>query len=188
MDELTLAVRAARPEDAEAVARVYIDAWHDTYPAILPSEVLRAMSPRAQAGRWRAAIASGGRERVLVAEIEKHGVVGMASLGSAQDRALGYDGEVYTLYVAPDFLDFGVGTLLLRGAFGTLRAGGFSSCVIWAHARNPARYFYEAMGGRLVAERSRRMGGTAVPEAAFGWKRLALAERKTASGGSITRS
>ena len=91
------------------------------------------------------------------------------------------------MYVAPDFFGLGIGTLLLRAAFGALRTSGFTSCVIWAHARNPARYFYEAMGGRLVAERSRRMVGTAVPEAAFGWKRLALAERKAASGGTITR-
>jgi hypothetical protein len=31
------------------------------------------------------------------------------------------------------------------------------------------------------------MVGGAVPEAAFGWKRLARAERKAASGGTITR-
>jgi GNAT superfamily N-acetyltransferase len=187
MEELVLAVRAARHEDAQAVARVYIDGWHDTYPSILPSELLRAMTPRGQTARWRAAIAAGGRERVLVAECPQHGVVGMTSFGPAQDRALGYDGEVYTLYVAPDFFGLGIGTLLLRAGFGALHTAGFTSGVIWAHARNPARYFYEAMGGRLVAERSRRMVGVAVPEAAFGWKRLALAERKTTSGGTITR-
>jgi len=188
MEELALAVRAARHEDAPAVARVYIEAWHDTYPAILPSDLLRAMTPRGQTARWRAAIVTGGRERVLVAECQPHGIIGMTSFGPAQDRPLGYDGEVYTLYVAPDFFGRGVGTLLLRAAFGALRTSGFTSCVIWAHARNPARYFYEAMGGRLVAERSRRMVGVAVPEAAFGWKKLALAERKTAPGGTITRS
>jgi len=188
MDELTLAVRAARQDDAEAVARVYVDAWQDTYPGILPTELLRGMSVKTQAARWRAAIAGHGRERVLVAEAQGHGVIGMTSLGAAQDRALGYDGEIYTLYVTPNFFGYGIGKLLLRAGFGALRASGFSSCVIWAHARNPARFFYEAMGGRLVAERARRMGGSAVPEAAFGWKKLALAERKTASGGSFTRS
>jgi len=188
MTELAMAVRAARHEDAQAVARVYIDSWHDTYPAILPTELLRAMTPKGQTSRWRAAIVAGGRERVLVAECPQHGVVGMTSFGPAQDKALGYDGEVYTLYVAPDFFNLGIGTLLLRSAFGALHSAGFTSCVIWAHARNPLRFFYEAMGGRLVAERSRRMLGTAVPEAAFGWQRLALSERKAASGGTITRS
>jgi hypothetical protein len=48
------------------------------------------------------------------------------------------------------------------------------SCLIWAHARNPARYFYEAMGGKLVAERTTNMMGIPVPEVAFGWRKLAL--------------
>jgi GNAT superfamily N-acetyltransferase len=181
MDDLAMAVRAARQEDAQSVARVYIDAWHDTYPAILPTELLRAMTPKGQTSRWRAAIVAGGRERVLVADSPKHGIVGMTSFGPALDKALGFDGEVYTLYVAPDYFGHGVGSSLLRSAFGALHGLGCGSCLIWAHARNPARYFYEALGGRLVAERSRRMLGTAVPEAAFGWRSLSLAERKRTS-------
>jgi hypothetical protein len=52
--------------------------------------------------------------------------------------------------------------------------------VIWAHAKNNARFFYETMGGRPVAERTARMMGDMVPEVAFGWKTLALAERSHA--------
>ncbi len=104
----------------------------------------------------------------------------MTSFGPAQDKELGYGGEIFTLYVAPDFLGLGIGRALLRSAFGVLHSSHFTSCVIWAHARNPARFFYEAMGGRLVAERSRRMMGAPVPEAAFGWHSLAPAERGAA--------
>src|ERR1700722_7926883 len=168
MEDLAIAVRSARTEDAQSVARVYIDSWHDTYPAILPTELLRAMSPKGQTSRWRRAILSGNRERVLVAECPKRGVIGMTSFGAAQDKAVGYDGEVYTLYVAPDYFGQGIGSSLLRAAFAALHASQFTSCVIWAHARNPARYFYEAMGGRLVAERMRPMMRSMVPESAFG--------------------
>ncbi|HEV2563026.1 MAG TPA: GNAT family N-acetyltransferase [Rhizomicrobium sp.] len=177
MDQITIAVRAARPDDAAAVARVYIDSWHDTYPAVLPMQMLCAMTPKGQTARWQAAIRARGRETVLVAECEKHGIIGMTSIGPARDGDMGFDGEVYTLYVHPSFFGRGVGSLLLDAAFANLRQRGFSSCVIWAHARNPARFFYEAMGGRLIAERTAKMMGDAVPEAAFGWKRLALAER-----------
>jgi len=182
-----MAVRTARADDAQAVARVYIDAWHDTYPAILPTNLLRAMTPKGQTARWHAAIVHGGREKVLVADCSRHGVVGMTSFGPAQDREFGYDGEVYTLYIAPDYFGLGIGTTLLRAAFGALHGSNYTSCVIWAHARNPARFFYEAMGGRLVAERSRRMLGSVVPESAFGWRNLALAERKSESRRTITR-
>ncbi|HWU26900.1 MAG TPA: GNAT family N-acetyltransferase [Rhizomicrobium sp.] len=181
MDELTTTVRAARALDASAIARVYIDSWHDTYPGILPTSLLRAMSPKGQTARWCTTIAGGASERVLVAECQKYGVVGMTSLGAALDKALGYDGEVYTLYVAPDFFGLGVGSTLLRAAFGALHASGNSSCVIWAHAQNPARYFYEAMGGRLIAERCRPLMGSLVREIAFGWRGLKLDERHAAS-------
>lgn len=177
MEELGVTIRPAKPADAAGVARVYIDSWHDTYAGVLPAQLLCAMTPDGQAARWQATIRAHGREHVLVAEHESFGILGMASIGPARDSAAGYDSEVYTLYVDPSFFNRGVGRALLRAAFDDLRLRNFSSCIIWAHARNPARFFYEAMGGRLIAERTARLMGDAVPETAFGWPRLALAER-----------
>lgn len=177
MEKLDIAVRPARPDDAASVARVYIESWHDTYAGVLPAQLLCAMTPNGQGARWRATIRARGNEKVLVAEHENFGILGMASYGAARDRAMGFDGEVFTLYVDPSFFGHGVGRALLRGAFDDLRQRGYTSCVIWAHARNPARFFYEAMGGRLIAARTAKMMGDMVPETAFGWRRLALAER-----------
>lgn len=177
MDDLALMVRPARPDDAALVARVYIDSWHDTYAGVLPTQLLCAMTPGGQSARWLATIRARGRERVLVAEHAQFGVIGMASFGPARDGAGAYDSEVYTLYVDPSFLDRGVGRALLRAAFDELRRRGYSSCIIWAHAKNPARFFYEAMGGKLIAQRLARLMGDTVPEMAFGWPKLALAER-----------
>jgi GNAT superfamily N-acetyltransferase len=180
MNNLAVHIRQARQQDAAAVAQVYIDSWHDTYPGVLPNSLLRAMTPKGQTARWLATISAQGRESVLVADLARQGIVGMTSLGPSRDDDLGFDGEVYTLYVDPAYYGVGIGRALLQGAFMTLRKAGLSSCVIWAHARNHARFFYEAMGGRLIAERSARMMGEIVPEAAFGWKTLALAERSAA--------
>jgi L-amino acid N-acyltransferase YncA len=178
MEPLALSIRLARPNDAAAIARVYIDSWHDTYPSVLSKTLLCAMTPKGQSARWLAAI--NRRELVLIAEHEKFGIVAMASAGAARDRALGFDGEVFTLYVDPSHFGCGAGRQLLTGTFSELRKRGFRSCVIWAHAKNNARFFYEAMGGRLVAERSAQMMGDTVPEVAFGWKQLVLAERSVA--------
>jgi GNAT superfamily N-acetyltransferase len=186
MDNLVIAVRTARPDDAQDVARIYIDAWHDTYPAILPTDILCAMTPRGQTARWRATILARGRERVLVAESAEHGPVGMISFGPAQDAALGFEGEIFTLYVDPGFFGRGVGSALMQAGFDALHGWGLGSCLVWAHARNPARYFYEAKGGRLIAERSRRMMGSAVPEAAFGWRALVLTAGREPRGGNVS--
>lgn len=168
-------VRRARPEDARGVARVYIESWHDTYAAILPMRLLCAMTPRGQTARWRSAILARD-EIVFVAEDERGEIVGMASCGRSRDAALGFDGEVYTLYVDPACYGTGIGRALLAQAFVWMMERGYGSCVIWAHAKNNARFFYEKMGGRLIAERSGRLMGDAVSECAFGWHRLALAE------------
>ena len=180
MSNLALQIRLARQDDAAEVARVYIESWHDAYPGVLPASLLSAMTPKGQTARWLASIRAQGREMVLVAENSSYGIVGMASLGRARDDALGFDGEIYTLYVDPAIYGRGVGRALLKGAFSVLRKNGMSSCLIWAHAKNHARFFYEAMGGRLIAERTAKLMGEAVPEAGYGWKTLALAERSPA--------
>jgi len=172
-------IRQARADDAAQIARVYIESWHDTYPGIVPVQLLCAMTPRGQTARWRAAIGAHTRETVLVAERRQDGIVGMTSFGPARDRALGFDGEIYTLYVDPAHFGCGAGRALLRSAFLNLRQQGFTACVIWAHSKNNARFFYEKMGGRSIAERTARMMGDAVPETAFGWRKLALAEKST---------
>jgi len=177
----TLNVRKARPADAESVARIYVSAWRDTYPLILPSRILLGMTVEGQAARWRNAIAIAAREAVYVAETDKGTILGMSSMGRARDSGLGYDAEIYTLYVDPMMTGRGVGRALLAGSFNALSERGHTRCVIWAHAKNPARFFYEAMGGKLIAERTTSMMGVTVPEAAFGWPKLALAEASRSS-------
>lgn len=169
-------VRTARLTDAQAVARIYVDSWRDTYPGILPTRALLGMDVERQAARWRNAIASPVHETVLVAEGDKGTIMGMTSLGRARDKDLGFDGEIYTLYVHPLVTGNGIGRTLLRKGFALLAERGCESCMIWAHAQNPARFFYQAMGGKLIAERVTCMMGASVPEAAFGWKTLALVE------------
>jgi L-amino acid N-acyltransferase YncA len=175
MSDRGLSLRQARPGDAAALGRLYVEAWQDTYAAILPHRLLANMSAELHAARIGRAIQKGA---VLVVEDSQRRLVGLAGFGAARDRGLGHDGEVYTLYVGPDHLGRGAGRALLHGAFGALKQRGFQSCVIWSHARNHACYFYEAMGGMRVGERRVILGGMDVDEVAFGWKKLALSPRK----------
>ena len=178
MNDLALSLRQARPSDAADLARIYVESWQDTYAGILPHSLLSAMSIKTHTIRWQNQLRSPGG--VIVAEDRRHGVVGLASLGGARDPGLGFEGEVYTLYVDPAFFGRGTGRKLMHGAFAALKEKKLNSCLIWSHARNNACYFYEAMGGQRVAERLTRLGGEPTPEIAFGWKRLATSPRRLA--------
>jgi len=175
MDDLALSVRQARPSDAADLARIYIESWQDTYAGILPNSLLTAMSHKGQAARWQQTMRGPGA--VLIAEDSHFGPIGLASLGPARDKGLGLDGEIYTLYVDPSFLGRGTGRTLLAASFAALAEKKYRSCVIWAHARNNACFFYEAMGGRRVGNRVTRIMGEETPEIAFGWKRLLVGDK-----------
>jgi L-amino acid N-acyltransferase YncA len=170
MSQDELFVRAALRDDAGPIARIFVESWRDTYAGLLPTNYLVRLSEPRQRLLWMREIAvRGPHDGVVVAEHEEYGVIGFASFGPARDRAVGYDGEVYTLYVDPNHVGRGAGHALVRAAFARLYAEGFKSAVVWALKGNPARYFYETEGGRIVAERPGAVGGKPVREVAFGW-------------------
>jgi GNAT superfamily N-acetyltransferase len=162
-----MTVRPAKSGDAAAVARIHVETWRDAYAGILPDRVLLRLSESREHGGWSSALLRG--ESVFVAEEDGPGVVGFGSCGPNRLRSSRFASEVYTLYVAPNHQGCGHGAALLRGMFAALRRHGHETAIIWALSRNPARFFYEAMGGRHVASREERLWGTAVAQMAFGW-------------------
>lgn len=171
----------ATPRSAAGIARVYVETWRSTYAGMLPDQVLLAMGPERQRNEWLRQIQSQSPGfRVIVAAEIGEGVVGFVSCGlSAWGDEMGLGrggstpvGEIFTLYVLPDFQGNGIGRQLLLAAFQSLRESGADQAMVWVLRDNPNRYFYEAMGGRVAAERQSKMWGMSVAETAFSWTDL----------------
>lgn len=164
-------IRPASIEDAAAIAEIYVDSWRSTYAGLLPDEVLLRLDAAQREARWwrRALSRRRGDLLIYVAEDSQHGVVGFASGGRPRDRDLDYGGEVYTLYVRDEFHGLGIGRRLFVVMSERLLAGAGASLVVWVLNGNPARYFYETLGGKCVARRNGTMGGAPIEELAFGW-------------------
>ena len=111
-----------------------------------------------------------------MADDEEMGVVGFGSCGPVRDPPEGLDGreirvgEVYTLYVEPDFQNRGLGRRLLDALFRQLRADGCDTAVLWMLADNPTRFFYEGLGGERVGERIDTMAGDRCRGVAYAWR------------------
>ena len=166
-----LRVRLPVLEDVPALARIDVEAWRATYPGILPDKVLLTLSPARLARQWEYRLRHRSAD-LRVAEWSGSGAVGFGECGAAREAIEGFAGEVFTLYVDPDFQGRGAGRALLLALFRRLVASGMLAAAIWVLRDNPARFFYERLGGRQVAQRKISIGGAMVPALGYGWADL----------------
>jgi GNAT superfamily N-acetyltransferase len=168
-------VREARQEDATAIARVHVDSWRSTYRGIVPEDFLAQMSYEDFEERWRGWLRNVGEPRwaYRVAELPSGRIVGFASGGPRQGPPYtDYAGELYTLYLLREHQRAGIGQRLIGSVARRLAEGGTYSLLAWVLARNPARRFYEAVGGELLGSQEIEIGGARLEEVAYGWRHL----------------
>lgn len=170
MIEEGLAIRPGRSGDAEAIARVKVETWRSTYAGVVPDQYLLGMSVEGQTFTWRKVLRQvSAKRQLLVAEMPGAGVIGFGDVGPARDRPPLASGEVYTLYLLPDWQGRGIGRALLGRLLGALAALGHADAYLWVLADNPTRFFYERMGGTKVAEQVEPFAGAQLLEYAYRW-------------------
>ena len=166
-------LRPATPADARAIGRIHVETWRSTYAGMLPDRTLIDMTVDGKATSWRRSLARPGNSSiVLVAEAQGEGPIGFGSVGRNRSPNLPFAGEVETLYVLPDWQNRGIGRALLTACFDSLKRRDLVSALIWVLADNPARFFYERMGGKRAGERDEALWGATLHEIAYGWYAL----------------
>lgn len=168
MDEIT--IRAAVPGDAHSIAKLDVDTWRSTYAGILTAPYLVGLSPERRRQGWTHVIGREPRD-VCVATDAEGRILGFGSCGKCRAEP-GFNGEVFTLYVDPDWHDCGIGRRLLLALFARLAAQGCGSVIIWVLQENPARFFYQRLGGVLVWRKSFKVGGKSLQALGYGWRDL----------------
>jgi ribosomal protein S18 acetylase RimI-like enzyme len=167
MSTVLIEVRHARPADAKSVADAHDEAWRTAYQGIIPGPELGRLIARRGAAWWDGAIRKGSRISLLAFGDT---IAGYANYGRNRARSLHYEGEIYELYLRPEFQGLGFGRRLFTAARRDLLQGGRKSLVVWALSDNePAVGFYRALGGRAVARSSERFGGKTLEKVAYGW-------------------
>jgi ribosomal protein S18 acetylase RimI-like enzyme len=167
MSTTLIELRPAKAADASAVAATHDESWRSAYQGIIPGAELEKLINRRGPHWWDSAIRKGSRVSVLVFGDK---VAGYANYGRNRARSLQYDGEIYELYLRPEFQRLGFGRRLFTAARRDLLHSGLDSMVTWALSDNePATAFYRALGGRMVARSSERFGPKLLDKVAFAW-------------------
>jgi len=167
MSTVLIEIRRARTADAKAVADTHDEAWRTAYQGIIPGLELARLISKRGAGWWEGAIRNRSRISLLAFGDT---IAGYANYGANRARSLKFDGEIYELYLRPEFQRLGFGRRLFNAARRDLAHGGRKSLVVWALADNePAVGFYRALGGKVVARSSERFGDKTLDKVAYAW-------------------
>jgi ribosomal protein S18 acetylase RimI-like enzyme len=183
-----MTIREAAPEDAAGIARVHVESWRTTYPGIMPQEHLDALSYADRERMWAKALRGDDpiQTTLYVAETDAGEIVGFVAGGSERAGDPDFRGEVYALYLLRSHQRRGLGRRLVQTFARRLAHDGHRTLLIWVNAQNPARGFYEALGGVHARTGQREIRGVTYDDVGYGWDEAAFArligENRDATG------
>jgi len=167
MSTILIEIRHARSADAKAIADTHDEAWRAAYQGIIPGRELEQLIAKRGPRWWQGAIRKGSRISLLAFGDT---VAGYTNYGRNRSRSLQYEGEIYELYLRPEFQGLGFGRQLFMAARRDLAQSDCKSLVVWALSDNqPAMEFYRAVGGKAIARSSEKFGDKILDKTAFIW-------------------
>jgi ribosomal protein S18 acetylase RimI-like enzyme len=177
-------VRRAVVDDADAIERVRTDTWRHTYRGLMPDSLLDGLGY--DATRRRALMSAMPPDQFVLVVEEGGAVFGFCIGGPSRTPVDRFGGEIYAVYVLPEYHGRGAGRALLEAAAKELLARGFASMIIWVLRENaPSRRFYERMGGVHVRDEDREIQSVRITESGYGWEDISRS--LGGSSGSVQR-
>ena len=144
-----LSVRAAEPEDVDAIARIHAEGFDAAFGGQVPREVLAQRGPAQRRDQWSTVVANpAARSHLLVAENGGE-VAGFVSGGPSRDvdARPSVEAQVFTLFVDAAARGSGVGRALLEASLDSLAREGFRDVTLWMVPDNEkGARFYERAG------------------------------------------
>ncbi len=161
-------IRKAVESDATDIAKVQVDSWRTTYKGIVSDDYLAGLDYKNREEVWKNVVVQNATFLLLD---DKDQTIGFAVGGPERsEEHIGYDGELYAIYLYEDVQGKGGGKQLFDAVVGNLVERGFESMIIIALEDNSACGFYEKMGGSVIGKEETDIAGENLTELVFGWK------------------
>ena len=143
----SLLLRQANVDDAHGIAHIHVNTWQSAYVGMMPDSYLQNLSVEQRAQNWIKILESPIAEnQTIVAEIDGL-AVGFIGIGPSRESNDSDLGEVFAIYVEPNFQGRGVGSRLMHEGIHLLKAQGFKGAMLWVLEQNiQTRAWYESRG------------------------------------------
>lgn len=147
-------VRPAESKDAEGIAMVHVKGWQSTYRGQIPDTYLDGMSIEQKTESWKKQLDSQKEDTyAIVAQVDGQ-IVGWSTGGVSRDEDVSKNwGELYAIYVLPNYQNLGVGSKLMSQALHMLKRFGYGKATLWVLDTNQeTRSWYEHKGWRIEGQ------------------------------------
>ena len=135
----------AKISNAEDLGKLHSRAFRKAYREIIPKEKLNSFTPEARSKSFAEALAA--KEENTYISILDNTIVGFVTLGECRDSDIDNAGEIWGIYLDPDFQRQGIGTKLANWAIDYLAKSGFNKIILWVFKENSqSRKFYKSLG------------------------------------------
>ncbi|WP_374015951.1 GNAT family N-acetyltransferase [Paenibacillus thiaminolyticus] len=166
-------IRTASADDAAAIAQIHVDSWLTTYSGLVSETFLQSLRVERRRIMWDSILAQLPPDQTLiVAETEDQGIVGFLHAGSSREPEMGYDYEIYAVYLLAGVQGRGWGRMLFERMVADMREKGYISLHLWVLEGNPAIAFYERMGGWARHTKEIKIGDAKHNEIAMVWDQV----------------
>ena len=166
-----ISFREATVADSFAVARVHVRSWKESFAGIVPQIFLDKKSVEKRVKAFEKGF-SAPFYKMYVAEVPERSIVGFADFGEPRENIDAYEGELYAIYLLPEFQRKGIGERLFNLGVDFFIRSGRNSMYLLTLEVSPYRLFYEKMGGQIVGRKQIEIEGIMYDELVYGWNSL----------------
>ena len=165
-------LRGARCEDATGIANVHVASWRSTYRGLMQANFLEQLAVEPRERYWAGLLCTDSPVQYMFVAESNGQIVGFTAGGAERSGKYHYQGEVYALYLLAAYQRQGIGRQLVAAVVEQMANVGMKSLLIWVLTENPARHFYEALGGVVAASQLVTIGGVSYEETGYGWSNV----------------
>lgn len=132
-------VKTNRKSDFDSIRNVYYRTWTYSYVGLVPQALLDNIDPKAT---WHPET----RLNNTLVAIQDNKIIGVCTYGPARRPKYAGLGEIYSLYVLPEFQHHGIGQELFKQALSILEKQFDETYLIVLKNNLASRAFYELFG------------------------------------------
>lgn len=144
-------IRTAELKDAPLIATVHVKTWQYAYKEQVPDSYLDGLSIKRRTEVWEKTLKKPSKDvHNLIAEVNDR-VIGWCTAGVNRDKDSSSEtGELYGIYVLPEYIGQGIGSKLIEKAINILKNEGYARATLWVLVTNEkTKQWYESKGWRV---------------------------------------